>query len=266
MSTTELARAAAVLATVVVVPIGAVEQHGGHLPVDVDIHIVTEIVKRAAVRDAQTIVGPGLAFGLSGSHAAFAGTVAFRSETMLAVVKEILCSVLRSGFKRILILNGHNGNSGIIGQAVTDVGLTTDAANIFAASYIDLIADVYTAHRLTMLGGSGHACEFETSIELALRPELVADTRERQYVQPTVTGTFADITRRGYVARSNDLARNYVTGVMGDPSVATRELGEVLLEAAVNGTVSLVEEIRSLGIAGSGDGAGFPAPVMEGRS
>ena len=240
---------------VVVLPIGAIEQHGAHLPVDVDVHIATELALRAARTDGGALVAPALAFGLSASHRRFPGTLSLRTETMLAVVHDLLTSIVGSGFRRILLLNGHNGNAAILGQVAIDVGLET-GAEVYSVAYFDLAAETYRSLRATADGGSGHACEFETSIQLALRPDAVGDERDVHYVQPTVAGSFADIVRRGFVARANDLARNYPTGVMGDPSAATSELGEALVEAAVQGLVGLLRDIRSASRASEEDGVG----------
>lgn len=242
-TTTEVAAWAADRDTVVLLPVGAIEQHGRHLPVDVDIHCAEAVCERAASLDQRLLVAPGLPFGLSRGHADFAGTFVIGTATYLAILDDLLSSIAGSGFGSAIVVNGHNGNSGIIRQAVVDFGLRENAS-VAGLTYFDPVTPIFQEHRTTDVGGAGHACEFETAIELHLRPDLVRKERDSQYISPAVAGAFSDITSRGNVAIANRVAENYPTGVMGDPRSASAELGERLFEGAAQAVVDLAHQLR----------------------
>src|SRR5690242_20652634 len=99
--------------TVVILPTAAIEQHGRHLPIEVDCRIVEEISRRAAERAAThvpVLVAPAVCFGVSGYHMGFAGTLTLSMGTFITVVEELCESLIHHGFRRILVLNGHGGN------------------------------------------------------------------------------------------------------------------------------------------------------------
>src|SRR5436190_12601371 len=107
--------------TVAVLPTTAVEQHGPHLPLDTDTYLCTRVVEDAADRARQrghVLVAPTLAFGSSGHHMAFAGTLTLKAETFLAVVGELCDNLAQHDFRRLLVVNGHGGNSALVREAV----------------------------------------------------------------------------------------------------------------------------------------------------
>jgi len=165
---------------VIVVPVGATEQHGPHLPVGTDTLAVEAFARSAASAVAgrlPIVVTPTLPFGCSPHHLPFGGTMSLSTETYFRVVFELVESLIVGGWRRILIVNGHGGNHELIQLAARDLALK-HPASIAALSYWmvawDALIDL-EAH----LGGRlpGHAGAFESSLVLALRPDLVREPR-----------------------------------------------------------------------------------------
>jgi creatinine amidohydrolase len=229
----------------VLLPIGAIEQHGDHLAVDVDIHASTEVCRAVAARDDHVIVAPPLPFGFSAAQTYRPGTITLRSSTLLEVLRDVCASILECGFTRLLVVNGHNGNKWMAGQLVTELP-RNPGVFVGMLTYFDLSLDAFTEHRSSRLGGEGHAGELETALELFLRPELVLDERVVRYVTPSSAYGFVDLAVRGPLAGGGGrgMRSEYPEGVMGDPTDATAALGELVLEAAVGGIQEIMAEAR----------------------
>lgn len=159
----------------VVLPIGATEQHGPHLPTGTDfftIQAVAEESARIASAEIPVIVTPALPFGSSDHHLMFGATLSLSTETYYKVLRELVESLVTDGFRRIFLLNGHGGNHELAELAARDVALRREA-NVGAGSYWamawdGLVAvDGHVGRRLP-----GHAGDFETSMIMALRPDL----------------------------------------------------------------------------------------------
>ena len=113
-------------------------------------------------------------YGFSAHHMRFAGSVTLRAETLMAVVEDIVASLVGHGFRRILIVNGHGGNNGVIDVLASTLGHKHyGAARIAALTYFQLARQAIAALRQSEPGGMGHACEFETAMIQHIRPELV---------------------------------------------------------------------------------------------
>lgn len=166
--------------TLVVLPVGAVEQHGPHLPVGTDFFTIEHLARAAAAEAASSVpvlVAPTLPFGSSHHHLPFGGTLSLSTETYYRVVFELCESLIVGGFRRIFVLNGHGGNNELIQLAIRDLALK-HPCRLAAASYWSVAWDALVeagAHKKGNL--PGHAGRFETSQILALRPELVREPR-----------------------------------------------------------------------------------------
>ncbi len=187
--TRDQANAAAADSALVVWPVGAIEQHGPHLPVGTDTFTVEYLAREAAKVAADSIpivVAPTLPFGSSHHHIPFGGTMSLATETWYRVVYELAESLVRSGFHRLFLVNGHGGNHELIQLVARDLALvhpvSMAAASYWTVAWDALIAlDAHVACRFP-----GHAGKFETSVILALRPELVQEPRpSRDYTQST---------------------------------------------------------------------------------
>jgi creatinine amidohydrolase len=232
--------------TVLLLPTGAIEQHGPHLPVDTDIDDAYEMcLLAAAACDVRTVVLPPVWWGMSPHHMGFPGTISLRLETYSALVRDICAAVSRHGFRRILIVNGHGGNVAILGATVLRM---SEELGLFVGvvSYWQLIGRQLREIGTSELGGMGHACEMETSLQLHLRPELVSMADARRDVAPPLTPfSVIDFREPGPLAIPLDFRRDSTEGVMGDPSVATAEKGAAIAEAVVRELARVVDAFAS---------------------
>ena len=166
--------------SLVVLPIGATEQHGPHLATGMDYFTVDSIARdAAAIASARipVVVTPALPFGSSHHHFVFGGTMSLSTDTYYRVLYELVESLVTDGFTRIFLLNGHGGNHELAHLAVRDIVLKypvrAAAGSYWNVAWDALIgADAHRGRRLP-----GHAGDFETSLMLSLRPELVATDR-----------------------------------------------------------------------------------------
>lgn len=242
--------------TVAVVPVGAIEQHGPHLPFDTDAFLVTAVAQEAASRvsdDGPVLVTPTLPVGSSEHHMAFPGTLTLASDTFLRMVTEVCLSLHRHGFRRQVVINGHGGNTALLAEAVRQLAFEATAF-IVAASYWDLARSPIEALRQGPHGGMGHACEFETSLMLHLRPDAVRqDSLGRWIPEPRLGGESFDLLDRGSVAtpwRTDELSPS---GVLGAPELASAEKGAQLFEGCVQGLMRLIRDLRRANRPNPGD-------------
>lgn len=226
--------------TVVIVPVASTEQHGPHLPTQVDCLLVGEIASRAATRATEsvpTLVTPVVWTGLAEHHMSLGATISIDYDTFFAVLRGICRSLTRHGFRNILLLNGHGGNIAALTVAVNELAPALDAP-IATATYW-LLAQQEFAKILERQANVRHACEAETSMVLALRPDLVDMSMAAEAVGPTspelidIIGTTAAHRWQSFRSRTSH-------GAIGDPRAARTEKGERLLEAAGNAVAALV--------------------------
>lgn len=175
LTRTEITRRAP--AAVAVVPVGATEQHGPHLPVGTDHLLVETIAARAAIAAAEradVLVAPTLPYGFSAHHVGFGGTVTLSMRTLLGLLEDTCTSLLNCGFRRVFILNGHGGNDELIRVAAREVGVASRAV-VAASSYWIIAWDRLRAAHVDELGRlPGHAGAFETSLLAAAHPGLAS--------------------------------------------------------------------------------------------
>jgi creatinine amidohydrolase len=215
----------------VVLPVGAIEQHGPHLPVGVDTYAVTHIAHAAAALlndQIPVLVAPTLPYGSSHHHLPFGGTLSISTETYLRTVGDLVESLIIGGFRRIFILNGHGGNNELIQLVARDMALR-HPAHIAAASYWSIAWEALIASNAQQQGGlPGHAGIFETSLMLALHPTLIHEPRP-QRADPGNTDT------RGYTPFRTELhgAWQRINGYTDSPALANAELGEQHLSVIV---------------------------------
>ena len=192
------------------------------------------------------LVTPTACLGSSEHHMTFPGTITLRPETFRETVADISGSLIRHGFRRQVLVNGHGGNSALLAALVQQLGFEA-SLHVLAVDYWSLARPVIGEVRESPPGGMAHACEFETSLMLHLRPDSVRRDRiRREIVEPRYTGERFDLFERGDVAshwKTSDLS---VSGVMGAPDLATEQKGRRLFEACAQGLAALIEELRAL--------------------
>ena len=215
---------------IVVIPIGSTEQHGPHLPVHVDSMLATEVAWRAAALCASTqpvIVAPTVRVSLAEHHMAFGGSLTLDYATFCALLRCMVGSIHRQGFARILLLNGHGGNISAL-RPIIDQLTRELAVRLASASYWELAADAFE----TILEGQQslqHACEAETSMVLALAPELVDLAAAR-----CVACNTAGFGKGNGVYRYRPIGEWAASGVVGTPQLASADKGHRLLAAAAD--------------------------------
>lgn len=225
--------------TVIVIPTGSMEQHGPHLPVEVDTRLVTEIARRAAKKastEVDVLITPPVWSGCSNHHMDFAGTLSLNQDTFIKVTKEIAGSLIHHGFKKIVLLNGHGGNATPLKLAVDQLRDSTKGDVLVTTfSYWQLIEGEVSSIRESGPGGISHSGEFETSAMLYLDDALVNKEKIAKFIPKWRTSYFGT---GWYVPQSVHLGFHIkdfsYTGVYGDPTVATKEKGDKLIKVAVD--------------------------------
>jgi creatinine amidohydrolase len=225
---------------VVIVPVGSVEQHGPHCPSDVDISIPWHLAieTAAALDDVPVIVAPPVTYGFTHYNMGEIGTITLALETFIAVLCDVSRSIWANGFHRIILLNGHGGNE----QATWNAAMKLAQEDVWpvALTYWTMVAD-----ELRDWGEAdadiGHGGEWETSLQLALRPDLVDMSRA---VKDEWRLTFGPEV--GRYARFPERRREMAHGVMGDPLVASAEKGQRLFALLVERLSALCREYHAI--------------------
>lgn len=237
------------LRKVCIVPCGAVEQHGAHLPLDVDIVCPTEIA-RGAGRQApgQILVLPTVAYGYTGHVMDFPGTINQHYEHFIAHVLDITKSLAYHGFKKIVLLNGHGSNMPNLDLVARRTNLETDAECILAGWWNLLTVDknFLPAWRESKFpGGCSHACELETSLYLYLDQENVRENRIKSgtisFNDEESPFNWVDLFAAGPAALISWTSSYSETGVLGDAELATPEKGRRAYEEAVRQLLRFVD-------------------------
>ncbi|MGH9585479.1 MAG: creatininase family protein [Acidobacteriaceae bacterium] len=233
--------------TVAIVPFGAMEQHGAHLPLETDALIGQEMARRVdEACGRRLLVLPAQWLGISTHHMGFAGSLTASAETYLAMATEILGSLAHAGFRKILALNSHGGNASALDVVLTKCRQSFPDTRIVLVTYWNMAAPELGALRESGEGGMGHAGELETSIVLAINPSIVRTRMAGPDGSwPCSEFLARDMLRGGpaSVSRSfSDISRN---GAVGDPSTATAEKGERFLSVIVAKLTELVKELDS---------------------
>lgn len=233
--------------TVVLIPFGAMEQHGLHLPMKTDSAIAAEIVERIDQRLLNDVlVLPVQWAGYSPHHMDFAGSITLTAETYIRVAIEIIGSLAKAGFLRFLLLNAHGGNRAILDVAANELKFQFPAASFVTATYWNVARTQIQAIRESKQGGLGHACEMETSMLLAAYPKLVRIERAiPDGAWPCSEFLAKDMLSGGDVSIASAFAEFTKSGTNGDPTTATAEKGEAFLNAIVQRLIDLISEYQS---------------------
>lgn len=218
------------------VPVGSTEQHGPHAPLGTDYMTAEAMAERAADRyeaanDERIVVAPPVPVGVAEEHRAFDGTLWVTEDTLRAYVGDVLRSLAGHGFDHTVVVNGHGGNADALREVCARVTRDGVCRAVAYTWFDDLDTDLPL----------GHGGPVETSALLALRPDLV---REERYPEAAEGG--ADSFGR-FVAGTNvayDFDEFSETGNVGDPTPASAEEGERLLDGAAEGVCAVLDAIR----------------------
>ncbi len=236
---------------VVLLPLGAIEQHGPHLAVSTDTDIVSEIALQAERQlNNDILLCPTLPFGSSHHHLSFGATISISVTTYTQMVVDLVESLLQTGFRRIVLLNGHGGNITPVKQALTILSNKYDATlkpNIVLVTYWELAVKIFSGVSPMESPALSHACEYETSLLLHLFPEKVL-------VNQAQRASKAD--SNGFIPWENDEPYRGVTmvkqtefisgnGSSGEPQLASAEKGKHLFEHAVESLVQFLNSFKT---------------------
>ena len=246
-------REAARADAVILVPFASIEQHGPHLPLDVDLRLAVEVCTRAARRNPHCLVMTPLAFGFEPHHMAWPGTIDVDWDLLVRYGVCVVSSLARHGFRRILIVNGHGSNRPILDLIVRLAVVRHPEILCAGQSWFALGSVAKAFQPLQESLHTSHACELETSAYLAIDPDLVAmDQAQADYSFRRSPHVWSDLTgKRPHpdstvpLVMMEHFATGSFTGVRGDPSKATAEKGRVALEAAADEIAAIIDELRA---------------------
>jgi creatinine amidohydrolase len=166
------ANAAAELTKAVIIPVGAIEQHGPHLPLAVDTLLGNAVALGVSALTGVPVIPP-LSYGVSGSHGNFGGTIALRPETMISVVEDVIDSLYERGIRQFVLLNGHIWNNGALDVSAEKLRVRHRDARVRALGYVTMYPGPEVDGHVRYGRALMHANFFETSVMLHLFPQLV---------------------------------------------------------------------------------------------
>lgn len=229
--------AAAADTELALLPVGSTEQHGPHDPLATDALLATAVAEAgAADYDGEVVVAPTLPYGVSEEHRAFAGSLWLSPDVFRAAVGDVVESLAAHGWRRVVVVNGHGGNTAALREAGRDL---TVPGERYVTSFtwfdaVDLPGISEEALRM------GHAGPVETAALLATHPELVHDDRLEEGAEGAADRWGEWVSGVNLAYGVDEFSEN---GTVGDPSSATAELGEALLAEATDALVTLLEAV-----------------------
>lgn len=233
-----------------VLPVGAVEQHGHHLPLDVDVLLPTQMALGAArqMKD-RVLVLPTVCYGYTGHVMDFPGTINTDFEHFIHQVLDITRSLAYHGFKKIVLLNGHGSNMPNLDLVARRTNLETDAECVLIGWWNMLTVDKDFLPRIRQSkfpGGCSHACELETALYLYLDGDNVRQDLIKSELRPIDENQFCwvDMFAAGPAPLVTWTSTYTETGVVGDAELATRDKGRQAYEEAVKQLVCFLNYFR----------------------
>jgi creatinine amidohydrolase len=222
----------------VVIALGATEQHGPHLPLATDALIGDHLAREVADR-LDAFVAPTVRVGCSRHHLAFPGTLSLEEETFHSIVRDLVRSLAGAGFARIVLLPTHGGNFAPLAAAVESLE-PVDGLEVSALTDIGMLLavaqDGVDHHDVPLNDGGLHAGEWETSMLLAIRPDLA----RMELAEPGFTGDLQEGVTRMWEGGTKSVADN---GVIGNPTRSSAEHGRRYWETA---TARVMEALGGL--------------------
>ncbi len=237
----------------ILIPIGSIEQHGKHLPIFTDSIISQEVTRRVAEKinnEFPALVFPQIPFGKSTEHASRPGTISLKTEVLTNLLHDICKNLVRNGFKKIVFINGHGGNTNLLNTILREIREETGAFITSIYLYSEtLLKESLERFKLEELDVF-HACTLETSFMMALKPELV----QTEKISKEKPHKFTEESGHKYLklAGTRGIEFSWLiddvsdSGVIGDPTKATTELGKEVLELLIEKICEVLREIKQV--------------------
>ena len=223
----------------VLVHIGSTEQHGKHMAVDTDAYTAQEMSLRVAEKTG-FLVAPVISYGYSPHHMNFPGSVTLTFQTLVNVIKDVCKSLINHGFKKIVMMNAHGGNTSPIQLALKEIEMETGVRVYSVMVYPSSHGFGAEGAKVCTQEGGGHACELETSVGLELGHRILMDKAEKW--KPEYSSI--DPKYRGKVSAPYMFDEYTSIGSLGDPTIASKEKGKILVDSAVNDLVEFIEDLK----------------------
>jgi creatinine amidohydrolase/Fe(II)-dependent formamide hydrolase-like protein len=230
---------------IALLPVGSTEQHGPHLPLDTDAYDAESLACNVAstLPDPKPIVLPPIPYGVSYHHMEFSGTISITNETLTKLVYEVGMSAAHHGVKKLLIINGHGGNTPSLKNAAQMINRD---AHIFTCVDTGETSDVDIT-KIIDTPNDVHAGEIETSTALARRPSLVKMEKAVSFI-PDFSSRYLDFSSSRSVEWYTRTEKISQSGVLGDPTKASKEKGEMIWAIMIKHLVSFISELKGMSL------------------
>jgi creatinine amidohydrolase len=236
---------------IAIIIVAATEEHGTHLPLETDIVEVCEITRRAAEKvadEVKPVIAPPIPYGVSMGLMSFPGTITVREETLRALLKDVCKSLIHHGFKKIVIMDGHGVNYRAIDSTAQEIAEETGAF-ITVVRWWELGADIIEketeAHTII------HADEAETSIAWACGARVLMDKAKKvgygksPFKYEKYDLPISEMPKVHIFSTASRFRKESKTGATGDPTKATREKGEKIVNATVDRLADFLKELKA---------------------
>ena len=234
----------------VLIPVGSIESHGLHLPLASDTMQGVEIAKRVAAqlakRGIEIVPGPSVPFGICPGMMDFSGSIDFKPETILFILKDICRSLYKHGFRNFYLTNAHGGNYAILQVLAQDIVKEYEGAKAVFLNFLPVMIEKYP-EILSSQKNEGHSGEGETSRMLVTSPELVEMDQAQVFYPEVAKKKEIPHDRRAYLEGSVERPTAHFKTVseiasIGNPGLATEQTGEKLYEIICDWMASVIEK------------------------
>ena len=237
----------------ILLPVGSTEQHGPHLPLNIDSFWATYIAEQTAkkvndqYKDVSVLVAPTIHYTDVSCHKMFPGTVGVKVDTLIAMIEDIVKSFVEQGFKSIILCNSHIESNCSIEAAIRKVAYEFPNAGLYGVNLVALGFDVRLNLTKAGIEGMGHALEAETSMALLMQPQNVkfdrAPIEKRKLPLSEKYLGASGMDRSKGITYCSGITGWEESGIMGNPTLASREEGEKIVEATRDHLADIIVQI-----------------------